>query len=247
LTISEKGLILSPLLGVFCTGRKPEDGVVPDMSDTGVLKSRSSPSSGEPNSPVQSGENRQNASSEEHLGTKISSSSRSIPPSRGDTSQFTDASSPPHFVEHVSASAPDGEDSQRMDARDGSASRSALASPSPAIARMPRGRHLRRSPTPGSTWWPAAKHAGVADPHAAAAAATSGEIDAWTGGVAPVDGVAPDKSAAFFSGVRASNCSRCRAGHCFLPAAGSVFLIGSSRLPLHCSWPAHRSALVLDS
>jgi hypothetical protein len=201
LTISEKGLMLSPVLGVFCTGRKPEDGVVPDMLDAGVPKSSNPPSSGEPNNPVQSGESRQNTSSEEHVGTKISSLSRSTPPSsRGDSSQLTDASSLPHFVEHVPASAPDGEESQWMDARDGSASRSSLVSPSPAIARMPLGRHLRRSPTPARTWWPAAKHAGVADP---LAAATSGEIDAWTGGVARDDGVASES--AFFSGVWASN------------------------------------------
>jgi len=246
LTISEKGLMLSPLLGVFCTGRNPEDGVVPDVSDAGVPKSSSPPSSGEPNSPAQSGENRQNASSEEHLGTKISSSSRSAPPSsRGDTSQFIDASSsPPHFVEHVPASAPDGEDSQRMDARDGSAPRSSPAGPpSPAIARMPRGRHLRRSPTPGSTWWPAAKHAGVADPHAAAAA-TSGEIDAWTGGVAPVGGVAPEP-ACFFSGVSASSCSGRRpfAGHCFFPAPGSgPRLRGSRSARVLDSWSGIREA-----
>jgi hypothetical protein len=108
----------------------------------------------------------------------------------GDTSQFTDASSLPHFVEDVQATAPDGEDNQWMDARDNSSSRSWLVNPSPAIARIPRGRHLRWSPTPGTTWWPAAKHAGVVDPHAAA---TSGEIDAWTGGGAPVDGVASER------------------------------------------------------
>jgi hypothetical protein len=191
LTIREKGLMLSPLLGVFCTGRNPDDGVAPDISDDGVPESSRPLSSGEPNNLVQSGEKRQNASSEEHLGTKISSSSRSTPPSScGDTSQFTDASSLPHFVEDVQATAPDGEDSQWMDARDGSSSRSWLVNPSPAIARIPRGRHLRWSPTPGTAWWPAAKHAGVADPHAAA---TSGEIDAWTGGGAPVDGVASER------------------------------------------------------
>lgn len=248
MTISEKGLMLSPLLGVFCRERNPDDGVAPDISDAGVPKSSRPLSSGEPNSPVQSGENRQNASSEEHLGTKISSSSKSTPPSlRGDASQFTDASSLPHFVEDVQASAPDGEDSQWMDARDGSSSRSWLVNPSPAIARMPRGRHLRRSPTPGTTWWPAAKHAGVADPHAAA---TSGEIDAWTGGVAPVDGVASES--AFFSGVKAWNSSSCSsfAGHCFLPAAGPVLLIrapNGSCPPILGSCPAHLCDLVLDS
>jgi hypothetical protein len=110
------------------------------------------------------------------------------------------------------------------------------------MSRMPLARHLRRSRTPGTTWWPAAKHAGVA---AAPPASTSGEIDAWTGGVAPDDGVAPDS--AFLSGVRASNWSRCclLAGPCFL--AGSMILliwppIGSSlRLLGHCS------VLVLDS
>lgn len=240
--ISEKGLMLPPLLGVFCKGRNPDDGVVPDISEAGVPKSSRPPSS-----PVVSGESRQKASSKEHLGKNMSSSSKSSPPwSRGDTSQFTDASSrSPRFVEHVPASAPDGEDSQWMDARGGPASRSSLGIPSPAIARMPRGRHLRRSPTPGTTWWPAAKHAGVADPHAAAA--TSGEIDAWTGGVAPVDGVA--SASAFFSGVKASNRSSCGAlaGQGFLPAAGPVSPIGSCPLLLGSCCPAHRSALVLDS
>jgi hypothetical protein len=163
---------------------------------------------------------------------------------------LTDASSSlPHFVELVPAAChDDGEDSQCIDARDGSASRSSLVIPSPAMARMPLGRHLRRSPTPGTTWWPAAKHAGVADPHAA----TSGEIDAWTGGVAP-DDAGKDPESAFFSGVSALNCCCCAAdaGHCFLAGTGSCLLIcgtiGSILLIL-CSWPAaHRSALVLDS
>jgi hypothetical protein len=121
--------MLSPLLGVFCVGRNPDDGVAPDISDAGVPKSSRPLSSGEPNSPVQSGENRQNASSEEHLGTKISSSSKSTPPSsRGDASQFTDASSLPHFVEDIQASAPDGEDSQWRKRKHPERSRAAEAS-----------------------------------------------------------------------------------------------------------------------
>ena len=78
-------------------------------------------------------------------------------------------------------------------------------------------------------WWPTAKHAGVADPHAAAAA-TSGEIDAWTGGVAPVGGVDPGP-AFFCSGVSASSCSGRRpfAGHCFFPTPGSGPRLRGSR------------------
>lgn len=41
--------MLSPVLGVFCTGRNPDDGVVSDISDTGVPKSSIPPSTGEPN------------------------------------------------------------------------------------------------------------------------------------------------------------------------------------------------------
>lgn len=216
--MSEKGLRLSPVLGVFCRGRNPDDGVVSDNSDAGVPRSNRPLSTGELNSPVDLGEICQNASSKEHLGTKISSPRRSTPrSSRGDGSQLTDASLV-HFVEHVPGTSPDGEDSQWIDALDGSGSSSSLA-PSPAMARMPLGRHLRRSATPGTTWCPAAKHAGVADPHAS----TSGEIDAWIGGVAPdTAGVAP--ASAFLCGVRASprSGSPLGGGACFLAVSVSA-------------------------
>jgi hypothetical protein len=44
--------MLSPVLGVFCTGRNPDDGVVSDNSDAGVSKSSRPPSTGEPSKPV---------------------------------------------------------------------------------------------------------------------------------------------------------------------------------------------------
>jgi hypothetical protein len=131
---------------------------------------------------------------------------------------MADASSA-HFVEHVPASPSWEDESQWIDARDGAepSSELVLVPPSPAMSRMPLARHLRRSRTPGTTWWPAAKHAGVAAPPAS----TSGEIDAWTGGVAADGGV--DPASAFLSGVRASSCC-CRwpllASPCFL--AGSI-------------------------
>lgn len=124
-----------------------------------------------------------------------------------------------------------------MDRRPGRVGVELLARPFPGDGQDAPGPALAAVGDPRHDVVPAAKHAGVADPHAS----TSGEIDAWIGGVAPdTAGVAPRPPSSAASGPRQEAAAPSAAAHASSPSPSPPSPSSSSSPPPGSSTPDPR-------